>query len=128
MKEAQLKVLELLEAHKISVDSAALLLDAMKESPQQTSQSNETNETDKCERQMNSFQSTDAHTSTSAETSSSVDDFVNAALKQVSTTLRKATEKNSTQSKENKSNPMETFSQIEKSLRDVSEKLNKYNK
>ncbi|NJI15226.1 hypothetical protein GLV95_04415 [Staphylococcus agnetis] len=29
MKEAQMKVLELLEAHKISVESAAILLDAM---------------------------------------------------------------------------------------------------
>ncbi|TJY16647.1 hypothetical protein [Staphylococcus chromogenes] len=127
MKEAQLKVLELLEAHKISVDSAALLLDVMSPA-QHTNKSHEATSKEEHKHQKESSQSKEAQSSTYAETASSVEDFVNTALKQVSSTLRKSSEKSSSQNGGNKTNPIETFSQIEKSLRDVSEKLNKYNK
>ncbi|UXS75179.1 hypothetical protein [Staphylococcus chromogenes] len=127
MKEAQLKVLELLEAHKISVDSAALLLDAMNP-VQHTNKSHEATSKEEHKYQKESSQSKEGQSSTYAETASSVEDFVNTALKQVSSTLLKSREKSSSQNGGNKTNPIETFSQIEKSLRDVSEKLNKYNK
>lgn len=127
MKEAQLKVLELLEAHKISVDSAALLLDAMNPA-QHTNKSHEATSKEEPKHQKKSSQSKETQSSTYAETASFVEDFVNTALKQVSSTLRKSSEKSSSQNGGNKTNPIETFSQIEKSLRDVSEKLNKYNK
>lgn len=134
MKEAQIKVLELLEAHKISVESAAILLDAMygKSHERQHSECKTTQHQDMASKSPNHSTENQPHSHQhERQSDSSMEDFMNQTLKQVTSTLKKATDKKNESSKkdrEQNDSAMDTFSQIEKTFRDVTEKLNKYGK
>lgn len=137
MKEAQIKVLELLEAHKILVESAAILLDAMNGKTHErhhidAQASHREIDTENPSTSQNQTSQNKHNQQGQKQTSEpSMEEMMTHTLKQVTASLRKASNnKKTTTEKHNDSKeiPIDTFSQLEKTFRDVTQKLNKYGK
>ncbi len=122
MKEAKIKVLELLQDGKISVEEAAILLDAM--ATDATTAQAQTNHSDT---QKSEAKADD--TSVDSDFKSSVEDFVRDTFENVSETLRQGVEyvnQQCEQAKQNKeAHPIDPLKQFEKTLKEVTDRLNK---
>ncbi|MCS4487318.1 SHOCT-like domain-containing protein [Staphylococcus americanisciuri] len=117
MNAAKIKVLELLADGKITVDEATLLLEAI---GQETETSNPKTTKTVDEEEQND---------TAQETQTAIEDFVREAFQNVTDTVRKGVERADEQWKKTKAHEGDVtnnpFQQLEKSLREISEHLNK---
>lgn len=114
MQAAKVKVLELLADGKISVDDATMLLDAMGQEDATAQQAQTT---------------TTAQEDKGAETAQQIEDFVRDTFQNVTDTVRKGVQTADEQLKKAKENggdsAADLFQQLEKTLRDLSDRLNK---
>ena len=117
MQTAKVKVLELLADGKISVDDATLLLDAMGHDTSTAQQTQTTTSSD------------DKNSETAKQTDINIEDFVRDTFQNVTDTVRKGVQTADEQLKKAKEqrsdSDVDPFQQLEKTLREFSDRLNK---